>query len=311
MLLQPVNLDDLVSQLRTANAQGNKVAGANLASMNRLIEHVPEDMTCTVESGMNLKQFQSQLATNGQCLPIDPPHAGRFTVGEFIGRNLSGPRRFGYGTIRDYLIGIKVVLADGRVINAGGKVVKNVAGYDLCKLFVGSDNSLGIVVEANFKLRPLPAATGFVGLMCEDLDAVDRLIDSLMKSELTPTVMDLHNLNLQGSDFPYAFVIGFEGSTDEVDWQLAKARELGIHESTTSIPDTDFWDDPAPTKISILPSQLTEHLRSLGNAQFIARAGNGIIYHRGRTENPHSDLPVELFRRVKSVFDPNHTLPEL
>lgn len=311
MLLQPANLDDLVRELRTANATGTKVSGANLAAMNRLLEHVPEDMTCTVETGMNLQSLQSTLAARGQWLPVDPPQAERFTIGELIGMNLNGPRRFGYGTVRDYLIGMKVVLADGRLITSGGKVVKNVAGYDLCKLFIGSGTSLGILVEASFKLRPLPATTATVCLRFDNLDTAGRFIVTLMKSELTPTVMDLHNIGSQQTTFPYTLVIGFEGTAEEVNYQLATARELGIHEPDAPVQDAHFWEMPAPARISVLPSRLIEQLRLLGDVPFVARAGNGLIFHRGDSSHQQHDLPVDLFRRLKSAYDPKHTLPEL
>ena len=111
-------------------------------------------MTATVEAGMSSGLFRITRRA-GQWLPIDPPNSDRTTIGDLLAHNLSGPRRFGYGTIRDYLIGIKVALANGEIIKAGGKVVKNVAGYDLCKLFIGAKHTLGIIVEATFKLRPL------------------------------------------------------------------------------------------------------------------------------------------------------------
>jgi len=112
---------------------------------------------------------------------------------EFGADQASGPRRFGYGTIRDYLIGLKVVLADGTLISSGGKVVKNVAGYDLTKLFIGSHGSLGVIVEATFKLRPLPELEKFVQAKCDSLEKADAFIEAVLNSELTPIVVDLHN----------------------------------------------------------------------------------------------------------------------
>jgi len=108
--------------------------------------------------------------------------------------NASGPRRAGFGTIRDYVIGLRVALADGRLVRSGGKVVKNVAGYDLMKLFIGARGTLGVIVEVTFKLLPLPEAEAFVQAHFGTLEATERLIASVLESELTPAVFDLHNL---------------------------------------------------------------------------------------------------------------------
>src|SRR5215210_8611711 len=101
----------------------------------RILDYHPEDMTVTTEAGLLLSDLQSRLSEHGQWLPIDPPFPERTTIGELISQNLSGPRRYAFGTIREHLLGLTVQLADGRVVKSGGKVVKNVAGYDLHKLF--------------------------------------------------------------------------------------------------------------------------------------------------------------------------------
>src|SRR5438552_3360089 len=107
-------------------------------------------MTVTVETGLTLAALQARLAERGQWLPIDPPNPQTATLADILNANGSGPHRFGFGTIREHLLGLTVALADGRLIHSGGKVVKNVAGYDLCKLFVGSHGTLGVAVEATF-----------------------------------------------------------------------------------------------------------------------------------------------------------------
>ncbi len=122
----------------------------------RILDYHPEDMTVTAEAELLLSDLQSRLKENGQWLPIDPPFPERTTIGELISQNLSGPRRYAFGTIREHLLGLTVQLADGRVVKSGGKVVKNVAGYDLHKLFVGSRGTLGTIVQATFKVRPSP-----------------------------------------------------------------------------------------------------------------------------------------------------------
>src|SRR5262245_4594393 len=156
MILAPSNLKDLARGLAHAHALGEKVEAVDLHGLNRVLEHAPEDLTVTVESGRTLAALQADLAKCGQWLSIDPPDPAHLTIEKLLATNESGPRRYGYGTIRDSVIGVKVALADGRVIKSGGKVVKNVAGYDLARLFIGAHRSLAVIVEATFKLRPAP-----------------------------------------------------------------------------------------------------------------------------------------------------------
>jgi len=118
----------------------------SLRRLGHLLEHEPGDLTVTAEAGMTLADLQTALRARGQWLSLDPPDAERATLGGVVAANASGPRRQLYGTVRDLLIGLTVVTADGSLLHGGGKVVKNVAGYDLPKLFVGSHGTLGIIV---------------------------------------------------------------------------------------------------------------------------------------------------------------------
>lgn len=131
----------------------------DLSRMNRIVAHEPGDLTVTVEAGATLADVQATLAAHGQFLPLDPPHADRATMGGILATNASGPGRLGYGTARDWLIGLTVVDARGRLIRGGGKVVKNVTGYDLPKLHVGALGTLGVIVEATFKVAPRPESS--------------------------------------------------------------------------------------------------------------------------------------------------------
>ena len=314
MILQPSSLKDLSRGLSHAGALGEKIERVELSALNRVIEHAPEDLTVTVETGVTLPALQAELGKRGQWLPIDPPRPERLTIRELLEENASGPRRFGWGTIRDYLIGIKAALADGRIIKSGGKVVKNVAGYDLAKVFVGSRGTLGVLAEATFKLRPTPEAEEFIQARCESLDKAVRLIGLVLDSELAPAVLDLHNLSVPRSESStgLTLVLGFAGTREEVEWQLARSRELGVGEPSSLAYDKVFWNDGSPAqRLSCLPSRLADELRRLGQAPFVARAGNGLIYHREASKAPKADLPVKLMRRLKDAFDPKHILPEL
>jgi glycolate oxidase FAD binding subunit len=147
-------------------------------------------MTITVQAGMTVAQLQSTLAREKQRLPIDVPHAERATVGGIIATNMSGPRRYGWGTLRDYVIGISVVNDEGHEIKAGGRVVKNVAGYDLCKLFVGSMGTLGVITQVTFKLRPLAAEQALFAFPCPPTE-IDNALTLLHGSKTRPVMLEL------------------------------------------------------------------------------------------------------------------------
>ena len=139
-------------------------AALDLSRMNRVVDYEPEDFTITVEAGMTLSALQQQLAINGQFLPLDHPHFEQATLGGLTAVGRGGLRRNSFGGPRDWLIGMRMVQADGTAIKAGGKVVKNVSGYDLAKLFAGSLGTLGIIVELTFKLRPQPASDQIIAI---------------------------------------------------------------------------------------------------------------------------------------------------
>src|SRR6266404_2207401 len=310
MKLKPASIAELASLLAGGRAQIEKVTSFDLTALDRLVEHKAEDMTATVGAGMSLDAFQKHLALNGQWLPIDPPNPAGLSIGALLDTNVSGPRRFGYGTVRDYVIGLQVVLADGRLIHSGGKVVKNVAGYDLMKLFIGSRGSLGIIVEVTFKVLPVPETEQFVEAKCDSLDHAEKLIDTLLNSDLAPIVIDLHNL----SPAPHqsSLVVGFAGTRDDVAWQLGKAAELGFADpSSLDYGKTFFTHGASFQQVSVLPSKTVEVIRALNNAPFVARAGNGIIYHVGQFRRDRDDRPTKLEERLKNEFDPKHIFPDM
>lgn len=307
----PDSAPQLAEMMAATTVRAEKISAVDLRQLNRVLELTPEDMTVTVEAGISLGALQRELAKHRQWLPIDPPNAENVFIHEILSKDLSGPRRFGYGTVREHLIGMKVVLADGRAIKSGGKVVKNVAGYDLAKLFIGARDSLGIIVEAAFKLRPLPEAERFVCKEIADLETAKRVIRAVLDSELTPVVVDAHRPAGAGPR-GLSIVLGFAGTRAEVDSQLGMARTLGFQTETNLDYETNFWNDAAlVNRISVLPSRLAETMAELGSRPFVARVGNGIVYYRGEKISRNDQLPTELTRRIKSAYDPRNVLPEL
>lgn len=148
------------TQLSLGNIPGRLDLVIDLSHYNRLLDYQPADLTATVEAGITLAALQRELAAGGKSLSLEAPLPARATIGGILAANSSGPLRHSYGPVRDWLIGISVVGADGTETKAGGKVVKNVTGYDLNKLYSGSLGTLGIIVEATFKLAPLAADSG-------------------------------------------------------------------------------------------------------------------------------------------------------
>jgi glycolate oxidase FAD binding subunit len=157
--------------------------------MNGVLEHAAGDLVVRVQAGLTLNALQDKLAAEGQRLALDPPGGG--TIGGLIATGVAGPLRFRYGSARDLLIGLTIVRADGTVAKAGGKVVKNVAGYDLGKLFAGSYGTLGLITEATFRLHPLPAASEYVTLDCQDVAAAAGTVQTAAASPLAPAAIEL------------------------------------------------------------------------------------------------------------------------
>ena len=301
MMIKPTNIKDLQTALRNNKSPIERI---DLSALNQLIEHVPEDMTATVQAGMKLGNFQSQLSKASQWMPVDPPNLD-ISIADLLGQNLSGPRRFGFGTVRDWLIGISVVLPDGRLIHNGGKVVKNVAGFDLCKLFIGSRGALGVVVEATFKLSPQPEKEIFLGKQFDTLDAAGEMIEAIWNSDLRPSVLDLHQL----PDQPLTLAFGLSGIAADIDSQLILANSIGLKDEIELAYDKVIHAEVADTA-SMLPSRLIQHLKDSTPQSFVARAGNGIVYIPRFNEQPKQS-PSILEKRIKELFDPDGKLPAL
>ncbi|MGH2928209.1 MAG: FAD-binding oxidoreductase, partial [Solirubrobacteraceae bacterium] len=189
--------------------------------LNRVLEHEPGDLTAIVEAGIRLSELQAQLAPHGQMLALDPP--GDPTIGACLAGDLSGPRRHRYGAMRDLVIGVTVVLAGGTVASSGGKVVKNVAGYDLGKLFAGSAGTLGLITEATFRLHPLPAARAYV---TAEYVAVPVACDAVAAAANSPLVSSAVELTRAAPDGPIRIGVLLEGTADGVAARSMRMADL-------------------------------------------------------------------------------------
>jgi len=158
-----------------------------------ITDYTPADYVVAVRAGTPLRDLQTALAANRQWVPLDPPGAAAATVGGLVAANRNGPRRLLWGSIRDMVIGLRVALPTGEVIKAGGKVVKNVAGYDLTKLFIGSLGSAGIITEATFKISPQPDEGLTLLVTVPDLTAAHALTTAVLRSYLLPSALEAAN----------------------------------------------------------------------------------------------------------------------
>jgi glycolate oxidase subunit GlcD len=298
--------------------------------LNRIIEHEPADLVAIAEAGVMLKDFNDALAVKGQWLPVDPPDAesGSATIGGVVATGLGGAQQFGYGAPRRHVIGMKVVLADGSLIKVGGRVVKNVAGYDLCKLFTGSYGTLGVIVEVNFKLRPLPFKTSTIiawGNREDLLAGARRVIDS----RLFPVAVELVSPRLanelkwsEGRD--HLLLIRFAGSLSAVNEQTRATgevlKEKAVGKPGPRVPeDTNIWNTLAAFplrfreelvwRVGLQPADVGSFLELLDQSRpresmWQAGVGDGRIRVVERLEhagNEPQGLPSELVKRFEEL----------
>jgi glycolate oxidase FAD binding subunit len=209
--------------------------------LERIVEHAPLDQIVTVEAGVRLAALQEPLARSGQMLALDAPWAARATLGGLVATNAFGPRRTRFGSIRDLIIGISIVRADGTEARGGGKVVKNVAGFDLPKLMVGSLGTLGLIATVTFRLHPLPEAQRTVLFADLDAEGVRRVVLALRQAQLEPGAVAA--LVHEGGDdlgvrFDGRFELGvrFEGFEAGVRQQTEKLVELGTRQGWGAEP---------------------------------------------------------------------------
>jgi glycolate oxidase FAD binding subunit len=248
----------------------------DMRRMNRILAHEHGDMTATIEAGASLRDVNAALAVHGQTLPLDPPFADRATIGGLLATNDSGPLRHRYGTPRDLVIGIQLATTDGVLSKAGGQVVKNVAGYDLCKLITGSFGSLAAIVSATFKLAPLPAASKTLRIGLDDAAAVAEIVRTVMASQLEPVAFDI-TTNGEPRTTNVTVLLRFASRPTVVDAQIAQAT-AGLKACTTSLDvleggeehalwhghATEIWDQPgAIVRASWLPAHIVDGLTEL------------------------------------------------
>jgi glycolate oxidase FAD binding subunit len=309
LVAEPASVEEASRVLTAASRAGKKVvvvgSGSKLGlgnpperldllvstrRLHRVLEHAAGDLVVKVEAGARLADLQAALAPSGQWLALDPPEPGA-TVGGVVAANASGPRRLRYGTVRDLIIGITVVLADGTVAHAGGKVVKNVAGYDLSKLFCGSLGTLGLIAEATFRLHPRPAAAAVVALQVERFEQAGEAVRRLLRSTLVPSAIEL-----TWYDRPGLLTVVIEGIRPGVEAQAATAAELlgevgetevlgpgGTEAALSQLGATPWEKEEVGIKVAVPPAELPGAFADLGpgfrwgSGRLAAHAGTGVL----------------------------------
>lgn len=330
IVVQPQSIAELTDQVRRCAAEGQAIYplggrtmlefglpptrkgfAIDLRGLAQVIDYPARDMTITVQAGITMAQLQTHLRGEQQRLPIDIPLADQATLGGALTTNMSGPRRYGFGTLRDYVIGISVVNDEGQEVKAGGRVVKNVAGYDLCKLYTGSLGTLGIITQVTLKLKPVPGQSTLVLLPCPGAK-LGALLDQLHATQTRPACLSACSPGTPAAlpgwpesvappaDY-WSILVGFEDNPETVAWQVEQLRRevtpLGIdcEGSWTGAAAEPLWtalanfplalSSPLTFKANLLPQATAAFCQQAAQRSevrcLLAHAGNGIVVGHG------------------------------
>ena len=300
-------------------------AGSSLSPA--IVDYPARDMTITVGAGMSYGTLQTILREENQQLPVDVANE-ETPLGELVAYDICGPRQFGYGSLRDYVIGVEAVDGTGRVFHAGGRVVKNVAGYDLCRLLVGSRNQLGTITQLTFKLKPLPAQQSIMAAGFRSLRDLESALERLNLTATTPVILDVLGRSAtsrllassmpeltettHGQDAVALLILGFDGPLTACQWQNKTLQDelagTAVWCHIASRPDAfpsycqtaqgaamGDNNDPWLARLNTLPSRVVSALSVLQEAgcEVFGRAGNGILFVRPSTQISSPQPPDE------------------
>jgi glycolate oxidase FAD binding subunit len=298
-------LHGAASANRTIALFGNhtkrRIAGAEFAAdesisscaLRRVIQYEPHDLTISVEAGLPWSELTRLLAKNRQMVPLDPPFADRATVGGAIASNSSGPRRRLFGTARDFVIGMKFATLEGKLVQSGGMVVKNVAGLDMAKLMIGSFGTLAAIAVVNFKLWPLPERERSFLLPFESAAAATAARDKILAGALQPAVVDLLNPAASATVGNAAWLLAIRvgGNADAIDRAERELAELADGRALDDPAQTTLWrhmeeftprflesrPDGAVVRASCTLKEVEGAMQTFAGPA-VARAGSGVCY---------------------------------
>jgi glycolate oxidase FAD binding subunit len=298
----------------------------DMGRLNTLREHTWQDMTCTVEAGCSWSAMQAGLAQHGQHVALDPLWPDRATVGGIVATNDSGALRLRYGGLRDLIIGMTIVLADGTIAQTGGKVVKNVAGYDLHKLMIGAFGTLGVVTSVNFRLHSMPQCTQSFSVTSPNAEPLGKLMLKLLHAQVSTVAIQLRSA--VGS---FDLDIQLASLAEVLHTQAAAVEEMAQSEGLSSkVAGDEVWDarqarlaGDIVCKGTMLPAEVArfvERVRGLGGesvtqgtgimiASFPAGAAEGLLQLRREMEEARGSLMV-LKQPAETKIDCWGTLPD-
>ena len=337
IVVEPGNEQELAAALRLANeanlaviprgggtklSWGNPPARADLilstARLDKIIEHVWADLTVTLEAGCTLQKLQDTLSRHGERLALDALWPERATIGGVVSTNDSGALRLRFGSLRDLIIGVTVALPDGTLASSGGKVVKNVAGYDLPKLMTGALGTLGVITRAIFRLHPLPKIARTVSASMGNLEAAQRALHAVQNSKLAHTAMQVR----AAEDAAPETDVLFEGTDAGLAAQETHLKKLLAPASVAEAPPSvwnarqELWSpshSAAIVKFTVLPADIANKVeivrRVAGGHQIrwkvvVEATGIGWLRLDGSPDHLHSalqDLRAELERGVGAL----------
>ena len=291
LLIEPATEQEFAKVLKLANEAslkviprggGTKLAWGNppqradivlsTARLNAVLEHAWSDLTITVEAGCTMKQLRETLAEHGQRLALDPLWPGRATVGGVLSTNDSGALRLRFGSLRDLIIGVTLALPDGTLAKSGGKVVKNVAGYDLPKLATGALGTLGMITQATFRLHPVPKEARTISCLARDVREAQRLILAIQNSKLAHSALQVRFVESMQPQIDTLF----EGTQAGLTAQVEQLKSI-LAASAVIDPGPVVWNarqelysaakdnesGSALAKISVLPTQIARAFETL------------------------------------------------
>jgi glycolate oxidase FAD binding subunit len=285
--------------------------------INQLIEHAVGDLTVTVEAGMKFAQIQEILAKSGQTLALDPAFPESATIGGIVATADTGSLRQRYGGVRDQILGITFIRADGEIAKAGGRVVKNVAGYDLMKLFTGAYGTLGIISQVTLRVYPIPETSGTV-ILTGISEAISQAVRILQSSELTPTQADLLSSKLVTSlalGTGIGLITRFQTIHESVEEQsqrlLAIGEKLGLQGVIyQGVEESNLWQQlpnkiydhltksTITCKIGVVPTAAVEIIHQINIGLIHVSSGLGLV----RLEKEDQILPLRNLCQANSGF---------
>ncbi len=316
MIVAPATPEELAETLAQANRDGRRLGvdfGLSLERLNRILQYTPDDLTISVEAGVTLGELNQRLAEHQQWLPIGAPRPAQVTAGQALATNPSGPFRLFYGTMRDMVLGVRFATVEGKLVKSGGQVVKNVAGYDLSKLLIGSRDTLAIPVQVNFRVHSRPALTETSAFAFSSLAAALDTRTAIQESPLTPLAMDLLDAAaayiVSPQELPpgdWLLLVAYGGAERVIERYRRDLQEIATKHGVAASATLTLHDEQRLWDAVIdLPAHMEEHqpsvvrlraastitgiracIEALPADAVISRAATGVTYFYKETGDP-------------------------